>query len=35
MKTFDEIYEELQNRDKSELNIVWKEAEKDHRSQRI
>jgi len=28
MKTFDEIYEELQNRDKSELNIVWKEAEK-------
>ena len=28
MKTFDEIYEELQNRDNSELNIAWKKAKK-------
>lgn len=29
MKTFDEIYEELQNADNNELNNLWKEAKKE------
>ena len=29
MKTFDEIYEELQNIDNSELNIAWQKAKKE------
>ena len=32
MKTFDEIYEELQNIDNSELNIAWQKAKKERLS---
>lgn len=31
MKTFDEIYEELQNADNNELNNAWREAKKENR----
>ena len=34
MKTFDEIYDELQNSDNQELNNAWKEAEKESKRTR-
>ena len=34
MKTFDEIYEELQNSNNQELNNAWKEAEKESKKTR-
>lgn len=34
MKTFDEVYEELQSSDNQELNNIWKEAEKESKRTR-
>ena len=32
MKTFDEIYEELQNINNNELNVAWNEAKKESKN---